>query len=175
MRTTRVTALLLVAAALGLGAASAGATGITRCTGPDGAAVYTDANCASLGAQETPMPTTLLRTLAREANDAMPGAAKSPVELGQLRPVAGDANGRRPRSYAGCPRTPEELDAAFQESVASGDVNELAAIYDWTDVSGRQSRELLRRLEQISRGRGQDVSYNASGFRRRSGCLLLSL
>ena len=175
MRATRVTALLLVAAAIGFGAANAGATGISRCTGPDGAAVYTDANCASLGAQDAPMPTTLLRTLAREANESMPGAAKSPVELGQLRPVAGDADGRRPRSYAGCPRTPQELDAAFQESVASGDINELAAIYDWTDVSGRQSRDLLRRLEQISKNGSQSVSYNASGFRRRSGCLLLSL
>ena len=171
MRTTR---LLLVAAALGLAATSAGATGISRCTGPDGAAVYTDANCASLGAQDAPMSTTLLRSLASEANDAT-GPARSTVELGQLRPLVGSADGRRPRSYAGCPRTPQELDAAFQESVASGDVNELAAIYDWTDVSGRQSRELLRRLEQMSRSRIQDVGYNASGFRRRSGCLLLSL
>jgi hypothetical protein len=174
MHATRCTTLFLVAAALGLAAANAGATGISRCTGPDGAAVYTDANCASLGAQDAPMPTTLLRSLARDASDAT-GTARPAVELGELRPLAGSADGRRPRTYAGCPRTPQELDAAFQESVASGDVNELAAIYDWTDVSGRQSRELLRRLEQMSRSRAQDVSYNASGFRRRSGCLLLTL
>jgi hypothetical protein len=175
MRSARSIALILVAAALGLGGTVAGATGITRCNGPDGSAVYTDASCAALGAREAPMSTNLLQALAHDATDAMPGASRPSVELGQLRAIGGSADGKRPRSYAGCPRTPQELEAAFQESVATGDVNELAAIYDWTDVSGKQSRDLLRRLERISRSRAQDVSYAAAGFRRRSGCLLLSL
>ena len=173
MRAARSLALLLAAAGLAH-AGAAGATGISRCAGADGAPVYTDGSCASLGARDTAMPTTLLRTLAREAGETMPGMSRSTVELGQLRAIDGSA-GNRPRSYAGCPRTPQELESAFQESVASGDVNELAAIYDWTDVSGRQSRDLLRRLERISRSRPQDVSVAASGFHRRSGCLLLSL
>jgi hypothetical protein len=175
MRTARSITLLLVAAALGFGATTAGATGITRCNGTDGTAVYTDASCASLGAKDAPMSTNLLQALAHDANEAMPGVSRPSVELGQLRAIGGSADGKRPQSYAGCPRTPEQLQAAFQESVATGDVNDLAAIYDWTDVSGKQSRDLLRRLERISRSRSQDVSYAAAGFRRRSGCLLLSL
>jgi len=126
MRATGTTALLLLATAFGLAAADAGATDISRCAGADGAAAYTDGSCASLGARETAMPSTLLRSLAREAGEAMPGTSASPVQLGQLHAVGADAGGNRPRTYAGCPRTPQELESAFQASVASGDVNELA-------------------------------------------------
>ena len=165
---------LLLLAASGLAAAPAGATGISRCAGADGTAVYTDGGCASLGAKDVPMPVTLLRTLAGEAN-ATTDTPGSSLQLGQLRPLSGGPSGTRQRAYAGCPRTPQQLEAAFQQSLASGDINELAAIYDWTDVSGRQSRDLLRRLERISRRGATDVSYAASGFSRRAGCLLLNL
>jgi hypothetical protein len=175
MHALRNIALLLLASGLAL-APQARASGISRCTGSDGATVYTDGSCAALGAQAAAMPATLLRTLAREAGESMsPLANGASLQLGELRPVDGAAQGNRPRSYAGCPRNAQQLEAAFQESVATGDVNELAAIYDWTDVSGRQSRELLRRLERISRTRTQDVSIAANGYRRRAGCLLLAL
>lgn len=170
---TRHSLLLLFAAGLALVGADARA-GITRCTGADGIAVYTDRGCDAMGAQPTAMPATLLRTLARDAGQSvgLPGSGSS-LALGELRPVEGSADGNHPRSYAGCPRTPEQLEAAFQESVATGDVNELAAIYDWSGVSGRQSRALMRRLERLSDGRAQ--GYATGGYRRRAGCLLLAL
>jgi hypothetical protein len=172
--------MLLLAAGLSLAAMSARAD-VTRCTGADGVAAYTDRGCDALGAQPSAMPASLLRTLARDAGEstspvaAGSNVAGSNVELGELRPLDGSATGSMPHSYAGCPRTPDQLQAAFQESVAIGDVNQLAAIYDWTDVSSRQSRDLLRRLERLSRTHAQDASYAASGMRRRAGCLLLSL
>lgn len=173
MHVIRSLTLLLLATGLSLAATSARAD-VTRCVGADGVATYTDRGCDSLGAHPSPMPASLLRNLARESGESTSALANgSSVELGELRPLDGSGGGNRPGSYGGCPRTAGQLQAAFQESVATGDVNQLAAIYDWTDVSGRQSRDLLRRLEHISKAR--DASFAASGMRRRAGCLLLSL
>jgi hypothetical protein len=168
------TCLIAAAAALPTGTALAtgGASGISRCATPEGVTVYTDAACGDLGARSAPMSETLVRTLAREGTNAniasVPAGALPGFTGASGRPV-GD------KGRPGCPRTPDQLHAAFQDSVAQGDVNELAAIYDWTDVSGRQSRELLKRLERISRSRVEDVSFASNGIRRRAGCLLLAL
>jgi hypothetical protein len=166
--------LISAAAALpaGTALASGGANGISRCATPEGITVYTDAACGDVGARSAPMSETLVRALAREgtsANLASVPAGALPAWTGSSGRTGAD------RGLPGCPRTPDQLQAAFQDSVAQGDVNELAAIYDWTDVSGRQSRELLKRLERISRSRVQDVSFASNGIRRRAGCLLLAL
>lgn len=178
MTTPRCVSLFVLAAGLSLAALDARA-GVARCAAADGVVVYTDKPCADVGGQPSQMSATLLRNLAREAGEsADPFGNGATLQLGELRPIAGSADGNRPRSYAGCPRTPQQLETAFQESVAAGDVNELAAIYDWTDVSGRQSRDLLRRLERISKAHTEGApvsSYAAGGYRRRAGCLLLAL
>lgn len=165
-------ACLLLAAAAALSPAAAhasiGSNGISRCTTAEGITIYTDGACADAGARNAPMSETLVRALAREGSAA--SLASTPP--GALPAWTGSAG---KVGAAGCPRTPDQLQAAFEDSVAQGDVNELAAIYDWTDVSGRQSRELLKRLERISRSRVQDVSFASNGIRRRAGCLLLAL
>lgn len=173
MKRHLLTACLLAATAAALPPGSAQASGgISRCATADGITVYTDAACGELGARSAPMSETLVRALAREgttASLASTPAGALPAWTGSTVRPGGD------KGLSGCPRTPDQLHAAFQASVAQGDVNELAAIYDWTDVSGRQSRDLLKRLERISRSRVQDVSFASNGIRRRAGCLLLAL
>ncbi len=164
-------------AALALGFAlfahDAAATSISRCTTADGATAYTDGHCSALGAQAAPMPLSLVRSLAQadgaRSEESSPGFALAPSNPGSY----ASGSGRAP-AFAGCPRTAGQLQAAFEQSLASGDVNRLAAVYDWTNVSGRQSRDLLQRLERMSHSRPQDVSL-AGSVRSRAGCLLLSL
>jgi hypothetical protein len=159
-------AALLPAAAFATGSGN----GISRCATPEGITIYTDAACGDVGGRSAPMSESLVRALAREGTNA--SLASTPA--GAL-PAWTGSRPAADKGLPGCPRTPDQLHAAFQDSVAQGDVNELAAIYDWTDVSGRQSRELLKRLERISRSRVQDVSFASNGIRRRAGCLLLAL
>jgi len=51
---------------------------------------------------------------------------------------------------AGCARTPAQLAASLRESLIRGDVNQLAAAYDWTGVSESQTKPILRRLKRMS-------------------------
>jgi hypothetical protein len=177
----RATSAVLFALTLTHAPAACAAQGlaISRCSTSDGVAAYTDRSCAAIGARSAPMSLSLVRNLAREGGAASEEASHEIQSRGiQSRGIRLDGIGAigasRVPAFAGCPRTPEQLQAAFEQSVASGDVNQLAAIYDWTDVTGRQSRDLLRRLDRMSHSRLQDVSM-AGGVRRRAGCLLLGL
>ena len=174
---TRVISMLLLACAVGgaLAAHDARAASIYRCATADGSSAYTDGKCSAIGARPAPMSDTLARTLLRST-----GAATEAFSIQRnLSARDGDSgayatgSGRGP-ALAGCPRTADQLQSAFEQSLASGDVNQLAAVYDWTNVSSRQSRDLLQRLERMSQGRTPDSCAGAS-VRRRAGCLLLSL
>lgn len=167
----RTKSALLIALAL-TGATTAHAAqglSISRCATSDGVAAYTDGSCGAIGARSAPMSMDLVRKIAREGSTASDASSPGILLSGSF-----PASSTHATSFDGCPRNAEQLQVAFQQSVASGDVNQLAAIYDWTNVSSRQSRDLLRRLERMSRSRVQDVSM-AGGVRRRAGCLLLSL
>lgn len=167
--------LLALALACSLASHAARAAPISRCATADGVATYTDGSCSAIGGRPAPMSMALRRGL------ALAGGGVSNVSAPANHPnpsLGGDSgfatgSGRAP-AFAGCPRTEGELQAAFEQSLASGDVNRLAAVYDWTNVSSRQSRDLLQRLERMSRSRLQDASF-AGTARRRAGCLLLSL
>lgn len=173
----RAKSALLLALALALDlvsghARAAQGLAISRCATSDGVAAYTDGSCGAIGARSTTMSLALVRNLAREGGSASDESSPG-IAFGALAGMGGTPGGRG-AAFAGCPRTAEQLQVAFQQSVASGDVNQLAAIYDWTNVSSRQSNALLRRLERMSHSRVQDVTL-AGGVRRRAGCLLLSL
>lgn len=174
-RTTSAWMLALALAGGALAANQARATSVSRCATSDGAAAYTDGSCSGIGAQPAPMSLALARRLARtqgtasdESPPVRPGGEPGGVDAGFA-----TGSGRAP-AFAGCPRTADQLQVAFEQSLASGDVNRLAAVYDWTNVSGRQSRDLLQRLERMSHSRMQDAGF-AGSVRRRAGCLLFSL
>jgi hypothetical protein len=165
------TLLLVLALALAPVAHATQALAISRCATSDGIAAYTDGSCGAIGARSATMSLSLVRKLARAGG--APSEESSPLAF-EAQAGIGAPAGAHLAALAGCPRTAGQLQVAFQQSVASGDVNQLAAIYDWTGVSGRQSRELLRRLERMSHSRVEDVTLSGA-LRRRAGCLLLSL
>jgi hypothetical protein len=143
------------------------ASPIQRCAS-GGSVIYTDQACRALGAQPAPMSATLIRGLvAAERENARLG-----VEPGFL-----DANGgaateeqENARAYlaarrggASCARTPEQLQLLLRGAVSMGDVNVMAAAYNWAGMRSAQAKAVLTRLEGLAKSPVTSTNYyNAS-------------
>ena len=149
-RSAIASALLLSLAAMPIApAVNASANGIQRCQAPDGTTVYTDKPCGMFGAQVTPMSGELLTRLAREeaANPATVDLYQDAqgVATSGLAPV-----GRRSAS-SGCARSATQLSMDLQGALALADVNRVAESYHWTGLSNTQGREIMERLDRMTR------------------------
>jgi hypothetical protein len=184
---TRYPILLLAVLSLAVGPWTRASATVSRCTGADGGSIYTDGSCRASGGQPAPMSSQLLRALVREAGAASAGDSVAA-------PVATPASRGDSAAAPACSRTPGQLASTLRQTLGGGDVNDLAAVYDWTGVSGRQSRAILQKLERMSGRPLLDGHYYAASdgvvqlvqgsasaptvtemdVRRRAGCLLLA-
>lgn len=115
----RLPALLFLCLGLCM-ADGASAQEVHRCLGADGSSILTDRRCVDVGAIERAPP-----------------AADAP---------AADAT----RAFHdSCARTLSSLVQRITSAIASGDVNQLAGIYEWSSVSDAGADRVLDRLESI--------------------------
>lgn len=106
---------------------------VRRCALPDGGTIYTDRRCEDLGASE------------------LPKAAATP-----------GAMGARP-GRATCARSVDDLAFALGNAIQSGDVNQVAGVYDWTGMSTGAGYRLMERLDAIARRPLVDVQPAYAG------------
>jgi hypothetical protein len=111
--------ICLLGAALCWTPSPASAQKVQRCTSMSGETVYTDKHCEDVGAM-----------------DRLPRAAP-----------AGAGGSSLYRS--GCSRTLSDLVNQITTAIDNKDVNRLASIYQWTDVSNASANGILNRLEAI--------------------------
>lgn len=156
--------LLLLFLALPAGdrlAAQERGSGIQRCESPNGTQVYTDQDCDAFDARPAPVDGELMMRLASDG-----GAAPEPVALamsaaapatGSLahsldgaaaRSTAGRQEGHAPRP-PGCARSTSDLVTALRAAWQAGDVNTLAASYNWAGSGTRQATSTMSRLENL--------------------------
>lgn len=94
---------------------------VRRCVKPDGDAVYTDHRCSDVGAVE------------RESD-----------------PGSGSVEERGSRIYrAGCPHTVQDLVFEMTLAFDAGDVNQLASLYHWADLSSSAANAAMQRLDDL--------------------------
>lgn len=136
------------------------AAGIQRCETGDGTPVYTDRDCASLGARRTPLSHDLLLRIAFAGAPAV-GTLSARVYRDASDPLESGALGRR-SPLAGCARSPRQLTADLIGAFALGDVNRLAESYHWVGVSHRQSTPVMRQLERLVRQPLVDARFLAA-------------
>ena len=98
-----------------------------RCTLPDGSAIYTDRQCADIGA--------------RERLATAPASAPSASVL------------RR----SVCARNPQALADDMAMALQSGDANRVAALYDWTGVGSSTANAMMDRLQVLAERTTVDV------------------
>jgi hypothetical protein len=158
-------ATALLASPVLLHRADVSASPISRC-GVGSTIIYTDKACGAIGAAALPMSGELIRSLARAAaagpvDAPIPGGQPDPdrqEEIDSARAYLAARNGT-----AGCARTPEQLALQLRGSIAMGDVNRIAASYDWAGMHTNQAAGVLAKLEGL--GKAPVVSaqyYNAS-------------
>jgi hypothetical protein len=138
--------LVFVASCLYSGAMPA-TTNVSQCATADGTSIYTDTSCRLIGARATPMPETLVKKLVRESTLSGTTTADSPT---RQRPRTAGRSALHRVETDQCPKTPGQLAAALRTSLAGGDVNRLAAVYDWNGMTDKQARSVLQRLEKMS-------------------------
>ena len=119
MRPLLLTVLLSAAALYGT-AAAAFAQKVQRCTTMSGETVYTDKRCEDVGAMDR------LPQVAHGSSSASGGIYR-----------------------AGCSRTLSDLVYQITAAVENKDVNRLASVYQWTDVSNAAANSILDRLQAI--------------------------
>ncbi|MDE2408324.1 MAG: hypothetical protein KGL91_10750 [Xanthomonadaceae bacterium] len=136
---------------------SAGAQAqVKRCTLPDGSAIYTDRQCADIGARERLPP-----------------------------PAPAGATGAVITRRSVCARSPQDLADALAQALQSGDANRIAALYDWTGMGSSTANAVLDRLQTLAERNLLDVQLQYSGadtaedtapqrFDERSGQLLVA-
>jgi hypothetical protein len=136
----------LLAAAAQTQVPTASAAHVSRCSDGGGTEIYTDGSCRALGAEAVPMNPELLRDLMHSGG--MDGQLLAPA------PAQADNSMQSRLAHprvASCSRTPAELAAALRGSLGTGDVNQLATVYDWTGVSATAAKPMMQRLERMSR------------------------
>lgn len=106
---------------------------VRRCALAEGGTVYTDRRCEDLGASELPK-----------------AAAGS------------GAMGARPGRVS-CARSVEDLAFALGNAIQSGDVNQVAGVYDWAGMSTGAGYRLMERLDAIARRPLVDVQPAYAG------------
>lgn len=148
-------------------------SGIQRCHGPEGAAVYTDKACATLGARAVPMSGQLLTTIAREnarAEADSLASMESDVESGIDIEFGGFADAEMPLATTsaavgrrsaggGCARSPTQLAMDLRGAFALGDVNRIAESYHWVGMSHKGALRIMERLESLARHDIADTHY----------------
>jgi hypothetical protein len=105
---------------------------VKRCTLPDGNAIYTDRQCADIGARER-LPT---------APASAPGATV------QRRSV--------------CAPNPQALADDMAMALQSGDANRVAALYDWTGAGSSTANAMMDRLQLLAERTTVDVQLQYS-------------
>ena len=106
---------------------------VRQCIGSDGTLVYTDRQCQDIGASERP-------------------AAQAGIGIGGPRMLRG-----------GCSRSVQDLVYSLSSAIQSGDVNQVAGVYDWTGMSTSNGYRLMARLDAIARRPLVDVQPMYSG------------
>ena len=106
---------------------------VRQCIDSDGMLVYTDRQCADIGASERP-------------------ASQAGVGLYGQRLYRG-----------GCSRSVQDLVYSLSSAIQSGDVNQIAGVYDWTGMSTANGYRLMARLEAIARRPLVDVQPMYAG------------
>jgi len=156
MKTALLAALLttIAAAALPLAPEVRAGTGIQRCQGAGGEAIYTDKACAAFGAKTVPMSGELLVSLANEPAVESDGLDIANSGMLDVAPAPGR------RSVAdGCARTPTQLAMDLRGAFALGDVNRIAESYDWAGMSHRAAMGVMDRLAELGRRQLVDTQY----------------
>ena len=100
----------------------AGQAQVRRCTASDGSLVYTDRKCTDIGAT------------GRLSASAISGAS-------------GATGGY---AYRGCARSVQDLAYALGSAIQSGDVNQVAGLYDFTGASTASGYRLMDRLGALA-------------------------
>lgn len=123
---------------------------VRHCIGVDGALVYTDRKCEDIGAIERP------------ASQAVMGIGGQHLYRG------------------GCPRNVQDLVYSLGNAIQSGDVNQIAGVYDWAGMSTANGYRLMTRLQAIAKrplvdvqpmytGGGNEYGYDVIQFDDETG------
>jgi hypothetical protein len=106
---------------------------VRQCIGVDGTLVYTDRRCEDIG--------------------------------GVDRPVSQAPMGIQPRGFyrGGCSKSVQDLAYSLGNAIQSGDVNQVAGVYDWAGMSTANGYRLMARLEAIAKRPLVDVQPMYSG------------
>jgi hypothetical protein len=120
MRTLLFVLMSLLSIGLLVAPRMAHAQAVQRCTTMSGETVYTDKRCEDIGAMD---------------------------RLPQITP--GSASGSGGIYRAGCSRTLSDLVYQITTAVENKDVNRLASVYQWTDVSNVAANRILDKLQAV--------------------------
>lgn len=129
MHRIAVVALLLCSM---LGLAQVGKAQVRKCTSADGSLIYTDRQCADIGATE------------RVSSIGIGGTTGS-------------------HFYRGCARSVPDLAYSLGIAIQTGDVNQLAGLYDFSGISTANGYRLMTRLGAIVKRPLVDVQPMYSG------------
>jgi hypothetical protein len=140
---------LLAPALAGLILSATANAAIHECSMPDGTPTFTDQPCSGLGKVYRLSGTDVERR--RPGRSVIPSVARE---------------NERSRFGVGCAaRSPQTLVGAVKVALQSGNVNELAGLYDWNGMSRPRAMEQMNRLTKIAQRAPLDVmleSGNAS-------------
>ena len=121
--------------ALAVAAATPGdaaATTVNRCESADGTLVFTDQKCHLLGVAYG------LDGGGEPVRRGRPGMQRTGAAPGSMRFGIGCAA-----------RSPEGMLGAVKRAIESGDVNQLAGLYDWNGASRGHAMGVVRRMQRI--------------------------
>lgn len=108
---------------------------VRRCTAGDGSLVYTDRKCTDIGASERVPPVGMV----------------------------GSRVGGSGYAYRGCARSVQDLAYSLGTAIQSGDVNQVAGLYDFSGTSTANGYRLMERLGSIARRPLVDVQPHYAG------------
>ena len=156
-------------------------SGIQRCERADGSQVYTDQDCGAFAAVPAPMEGELLIRLASDGGTSASGTAgsTSPAEAPpapalprattlarrldgrSVRPAARPAADAAPRR--GCAHSPTQLAMDLRTAWETGDVNRIAASYDWAGSGTAEATSVMSRLQRLAALPLQDIRAYGTG------------
>lgn len=154
-------------------------SGIQRCERADGSQVYTDQDCGAFSAVPAPMAGELLMRLASDGGPsaatgtpspagappapALPGATTLARRLDD-RPVRSAARpARDPVPVRGCAHSPTQLVMDLRAAWETGDVNRIAASYDWAGSGTAEATSVMSRLQRLAALPLQDIRAYGTG------------
>jgi hypothetical protein len=138
------------------------ASPIQRCAA-GGSVIYTDKVCKSIGAMAMPMSSELIRSLARVQSDVASADGTAAVPADRAEEIASAQAYLAARRNTGCARTGEQLALQLRGAVSMGDVNRIAASYNWAGMRSSQASSVMSRLEALGKSPVTAANYyNAS-------------